>query len=103
MKDMIARIIEMDKTARELTQRAQKDKIKSELEINIKKEEIRKEYLERARRRIAANEKTERISAQEQKQKILEKYNNLSESLTKIYKDNCDNWVNIIVKHVLGE
>ena len=38
----------MDKTARDLTQRAQKDKINLENEIKIKKNEIRTEYLERA-------------------------------------------------------
>ena len=36
MKDMIERIIEMDTAARELTQRAQKDKINSEQEIEKK-------------------------------------------------------------------
>ena len=42
MKDMIDRIIEMDKTARDLTQRVQKDRLSLENEIKVKKEEIRK-------------------------------------------------------------
>ena len=70
MKDMIDRIIEMDKTARDLTQRVQKDRLSLENEIKVKKEEIRNEYLERARKRLAANEITEKKAAEEQKQKI---------------------------------
>lgn len=103
MKDMISRIIEMDKTARELTQRTQRDKVNSEQEIQIKKEEIRNEYLERARKRIAINEETEQKLADEQKQNILKNFQKTSKSLDKIYTAKCDEWVNSIVKNVLGE
>lgn len=103
MRDMISRIIEMDKTARELTQRAQKDKINSEQEIKIKKEEIRNEYLERARKRIAINEKTEQKLAQEQKQSIQKNYKKILFNLEKTYDEKCDEWVDAIVKNVLGE
>lgn len=103
MKDMILRIIEMDKTARELMQRAQRDKFNSDEEIKVKKEEIRSEYLERARKRIAINEKTERKLAQEQKQKIQSNYKKISKNLDKIYAEKCDEWVDTIVNNVLGE
>ncbi len=103
MKDMISRIIEMDKTARELTQRAQKDKINSEQEIKIKKEEIRNEYLGRARKRISINEKTEQKLAEEQKQSIQENYKKVLSNLEKTYNQKCDEWVDTIVKNVLGE
>ena len=97
MKDMIARIIEMDKTARDLTQRAQKD------EIKIKKDEIRNEYLERARKRLAVNENTERKLAEEQKLKIISNCESISHSLDELYAQNGDVWVDSIVKNVLGE
>ncbi len=100
---MISRIIEMDKTARDLTQRAQKDKINLENEIKLKKDEIRNEYLERARKRLTINEKTERNLAEEQKLKIIENYKNISRSIDDLYNKNCDVWVNSIVKNVLGE
>ena len=103
MKDMISRIIEMDKTARDLTQRAQKDKINLENEIKLKKDEIRNEYLERARKRLAINEKTERSLAEEQKLKIIENYKNISRNIDDLYNKNCDVWVDSIVKNVLGE
>ncbi len=103
VKDMISRIIEMDKTARDLTQRAQKDKINLENEIKFKKDEIRNEYLERARKRLAINEKTERSLAEEQKLKIIENYKNISRNIDDLYNKNCDVWVDSIVKNVLGE
>ena len=103
VKDMISRIIEMDKTARDLTQRAQKDKINLENEIKLKKDEIRNEYLERARKRLAINEKTERSLAEEQKLKIIENYKNISRNIDDLYNKNCDVWVDSIVKNVLGE
>ena len=103
MKDMISRIIEMDKTARDLTQRAQKDKINLENEIKVKKDEIRNEYLERARKRLALNENTERKLAEEQKLKIISNCENISHSLDELYAQNSEIWVNAIVKNVLGE
>lgn len=103
MKDIIARIIEMDKTARDLTQRAQKDKINLENEIKIKKDEIRNEYLERARKRLAVNENTERKLAEEQKLKIISNCESISHSLDELYAQNGDVWVDSIVKNVLGE
>lgn len=103
MRDMIAKIIEMDKTARDLTQRAQKDKINLENEIKAKKNEIRTEYLERARKRLAINETTERRLAEEQKTKIISNCKNISEAMDKAYEQNCGIWVNSIVKNVLGD
>lgn len=100
---MISRIIEMDKTARDLTQRAQKDKINLEQEIKVKKHEIRNEYLERARKRLAANETTERKLAEEQKLKIIENCKNISRTLDALFTKNGDAWVNSIVKNVLGD
>lgn len=93
----------MDKTARDLTQRAQKDKINIENEIKIKKDEIRNEYLQRARKRLAMNENTERKLAEEQKLKIISNYKKISNSLDELYEQNGDNWAKSIVKNVLGE
>ena len=45
MKDMIERIMEMDKTAREVTQIVQQEKITLDQEIKDLKKNIRSEYL----------------------------------------------------------
>lgn len=103
MRDMIARIIEMDKAARELTQKVQKDKVNSEEEIKMLKEEIRSEYLQRARKRIEKNEKIEREEAEKRLKMISENKDNILKRLDKAYDEKKDMWIDVIVKRVLGE
>lgn len=103
MRDMIARIIEMDKAARELTQKVQKDKVNSEEEIKLLKEEIRNDYLQRARKRIEKNEKIERQEAEKRLKIISENKDNILKRLDEAYSKKKDMWVDAIVKRVLGE
>lgn len=103
MRDMIARIIEMDKAARELTQKVQKDKVNSEEEIKLLKEEIRNDYLQRARKRIEKNEKIERQEAEKRLKIISENKDNILKRLDEAYSEKKDMWVDAIVKRVLGE
>lgn len=103
MQDLIKQIVEMDRKAREITDAAQLEKVSSEKEVAQKREQIRNDYLERARKRIALNEPNERAAAEadwnEKKKKIAE----LSEKLDALYTKNGDKWVNSIVARVLGE
>lgn len=103
MQDLIKQIVEMDRKAREITDAAQLEKVSSEKEVAQKREQIRNDYLERARKRIALNEPNEREAAEadwdEKKKKIAE----LSEKLDALYTKNGDKWVNSIVARVLGE
>ena len=103
MRDMIARIIEMDKAARELTQKVQNDKVNSEEEIRILKEEIRNDYLQRARKRIEQHEKIERREAEPRLTIISANKANLLKRLDEAYNEKKDMWVDAIVKRVLGE
>ena len=48
MQDMVERIVEMDKRARELTDAAKKLRVGSEDRIRAKKEELRQGYRDRA-------------------------------------------------------
>ena len=103
MQDLIKQIVEMDRQAREITDAAQREKVSSEKEVAGKREQIRNDYLERARKRIALNEPSERAAAKtewnEKKKKIVE----LSSKLDDLYAKNGDTWVNAIVARVLGE
>lgn len=103
MQDLIKQIVEMDRKAREITDAAQLEKVSSEKEVAQKREQIRNDYLERARKRIALNEPNERAAAEadwdEKKKKIAE----LSEKLDALYTKNGDKWVNSIVARILGE
>lgn len=103
MQDLIKQIVEMDHKAREITDRAQRDKVDSQKEISAKREEIRKNYLEEARRRIAANEPNERAAAEEGWKEVQKKYDALSEALDRMYAEHGDEWVGKIVAQATGE
>ena len=103
MKDMIERIMEMDKTAREVTQIVQKEKITLEQEIKELKKNIRSEYLLRARTRIENNRVQEQKLADEKIEEIDKFGNEVLERLEKTYNKNKNIWVDTIVDHVIRE
>lgn len=103
MEDMIAKIIDMDKKARDLTDEAQRSKISYEQEILKKKEKIKNDYLSRAKERIEINKQTAQKKADEQLAEIEKKNNSIIEKLDISYKENGDKWVDEIVKRVVGE
>lgn len=103
MRDMIERIMEMDKAAQEVTQKVQKEKLSLEQEIKNLKKKIRSEYLERARKRIENNRIEEQKAADNKIETIKNSEKNISQRLEKSYLDNKDMWINDIVKRVLGE
>ncbi len=103
MKDMIERIMKMDKAAREVTQKVQKEKIGLEQEIKNLKESIRSEYLERARKRIENNRIEEQKLAREKISSIQQSGERILDRLTNTYKNNKESWVDSIVKRVVGE
>ncbi|MBQ5563133.1 MAG: hypothetical protein IIT39_07085 [Clostridia bacterium] len=103
MEDMIAKIVEMDKKARELNEKAQKTKIDYEHQVVIKKETIKNDYLERAKKRIAINQQTAQKRADEKLAGIQAKNQAVSEKLEKLYADNGDKWVDEIVSRVIAD
>lgn len=103
MRDLIERIMEMDKAAQEVTQKVQKEKLSLEQEIKNLKKKIRSEYLERARKRIENNRIEEQKAADDKIETIKNSEKNISQRIEKSYLDNKDMWINDIVKRVLGE
>ena len=103
MEDMIAKIVEMDKKARELNEKAQKTKIDYEHQVVIKKETIKNDYLERAKKRIAINQQTAQKRADEKLAGKKKKNQAVSEKLEKSYADNGDKWVDEIVSRVIAD
>ena len=73
MEDMIARIVEMDKKAREMTDEAVKNKLDYEQRIIQTKEKIKNDYLERAKQRIEVNRQSAQKKADDQLRLIMEK------------------------------
>lgn len=102
MQNMVKQIVDMDRKAREITDAAQLEKVQTEKDIVKKREEIRNEYLERARRRIALNEPVERAAAEEAWKKTAEKYQKLSRQLDTAGQEKSDEWVQELVSRVIG-
>lgn len=102
MQDMIQQIVEMDRKAREITDAAQQEKVHSEKEIAKRREEIRTEYLAKARRRIALNEPQERAAAEKAWERASRHYEEVSRALDERYQMMGDRWVQEIVARVLG-
>lgn len=103
MRDMIERIMEMDKAAQEVTQKVQKEKLSLEQEIKNLKKKIRSEYLERARKRIENNRIEEQKAANDKIETIKNSEKNISQRIEKSYLDNKNMWISDIVKRALGE
>lgn len=103
MEDMISKIIEMDKKARDITAEAQKSKIDYEHQIILTKEKIKNDYLERAVERIKINQQTAQKKADEQLESIRSKHAAIIKNLDKTYSENGEKWVDAIVARVVGE
>lgn len=103
MQDMVERIVEMDKHARELTDEAKRLRVGSEDRIKAKKEELRRNYLEKVNERLELIKKAEVKTADDELKLIVEKQRKLEEQLNDIYAQNCDVWVDEIVARVIGD
>lgn len=101
MQDMLAKIVEMDEKARELTAEAEKIKAASEEDIAKVRENIYNDYIERARKRIKINEAAERKAANEKWLKKKAEQEKAVANLEKLYDEKGDDWVNSIVDRVL--
>lgn len=101
MKDMINRILSVDKAAREAKDRIQKENITLEEEINQRKQEIRSDYLKRAKERVEHNRKLEEESSKAKIFRIQESTEDKLKILEKIFDDNKDAWSREIAKRAL--
>ncbi len=101
MEEMIARIVEMDKKAREMNETALKTKLSYENEVLLTKEKIKHDYLERANKRIVINQQTAQKRADEKLAAITEKNQAVVERLEKAYNENAEKWADEIVARVI--
>ncbi len=103
MQDLVKQIVDMDRKARQITEAAQMEKISSEKEIAERREQIRDDYIARARTRISINEPSERASAEAEWEEKKKRYADLSQKLDELYRKKGDEWVSAIVARVTGE
>jgi hypothetical protein len=90
MEEMIRRIVDMDKKAREITDAAQKEKLESERIINEKALQLRDEVLSRARRRIQVNKELEDVILEQDWAKIKARYDVQLSNMDVLYKETGD-------------
>lgn len=102
MQDLMKQIVELDRQAREITDSAQKEKVDSEKELVKKREQLRNDYLEQARKKLSENEPRERAAAEAEWQEKNKKNVEISKRLDDLYRENGDRWVSEIVQRVLG-
>ena len=103
MQDMVERIVEMDKRARELTDEAKKLRVGSEDRIRTKKEELRQSYRDRVEERVELIKKAEAKNAEIELKAILEKQNTIQRRLEELYALKGDEWVASIVAGATGD
>lgn len=103
MEDMIARIVEMDKKARDITEEAQKNKLDYENQVIAKREGMKNEYLGRAKKRISINEESARKKAERSIRQMEERNNAVIRRMDSTYAQNRDQWINEIVTRTIGE
>lgn len=101
MKEMIQKIIDMDKKAREITEAAEKEKLEIEKDIAQKAVQLREEVLTRARHRIEKNKQLENTILEEEWEKLKARYDAQMERMNDLYAKHGEEWVNTIVKRVL--
>ena len=102
MENMIKRIVEMDQKARQITEAAQREKLDSEKEISQMREEIREDYLAKARERIKLNEPQEREAAEKAWKAVETRQNEISAKLDAQYKENGKRWAEELARRVLN-
>lgn len=100
MEDMIKRIVDMDRKAKEITESARREKLESVEEIKERAAALREEYLDRARRRIQINAETERTLFEQTWRRRAAAFDRYGERLDALYKEKHDEWLAAIVAHV---
>ncbi len=98
---MIAKIVEMDKKARDMTAEAQRNKLDYENQVIAKRESIKNDFLERAKKRIAINQESAQKKADASLKLIEERDSAVIRRLDSVYETNCDKWVDEIVARVI--
>ncbi len=101
VEDMIDRIIELDKEARDSLTKARQLKIDSEQKISDITKQKRNEYIDRARTNIKMLEKEEKVKAMVRLKVIENSYKKKHDGIEKIYEANKAKWIDTIVDRVI--
>ena len=101
MDDILTRIIETDEKARDITKKAQSDKIEKEQLILKEKETIYNEYIELAKSRIGKDIKKTKEKEKEKLDEAVKLNDQIKEKMQKHFDENKDRWVKEIYNNVI--
>jgi len=101
MEDMINRIIEMDKQAKQLKQSAQAEKILAEKNIAKEKEQLYSKFIEQARTRSKKNFEIEQKHADIKLAEIMKKHQDSLSALNTHFETHKDKWIETIFELVV--
>ena len=102
MKEMIQRIIDMDKKAREITDAAKK-KSWNRKRLSLRRLPSFARKYSRARRRIQINKELENVILEQEWEKVKARYDSQLKNMNDLYARHGDEWVDTIVKRVLED
>lgn len=103
MQDLIKKIVNMDEKAQEITEDARRRKAHLAQEIAEKKDQLREDYLAKARKRIEFNRAEEKKRASQLLTAAAEKHQAQLDHMDSLYAQKGDQWVDAIVGRVIGE
>lgn len=103
VQEVIKKIIEMDEDARKLKEKAELDKINARKLVAEARENVHREYIERAKERAEKNAAMEQKAADEKWEQLCRKHDEISRNMEKRFSENCDEWTKTIVSNVLNQ
>ena len=100
LEKVIARILELDMSARNITDEALEKKSEAEKDVVVKKDEMRSGYLERAKAYIEKMKTNEQDIVKGEIEANEKQLEGELAALEEKYKAGCDTWVSEIFKEV---
>lgn len=103
MEDVISKIIELDEEERRKNEEIERSIASSKDDLVEYRERMKRAYLDRARQRIERNRENEKRISQDHFEKIIKQQAEEIANLEKISKEKMDQWVDNIIKRIVGE
>lgn len=103
MENMIKKIVDADNEAKALEQAAIQEKETLEKQIDEEAQAIYDKYMSDAEETVMRNNANEENKARQQLDEIRKKHGSLKIKLQSDFEQNCDKWVDEIVRRTLAE
>ena len=101
MEDMLKRIIEIDSMETKIVNSAEDLKAKAEETTKNKKQKLKDEYLEHAKKRIELMREGEKINAEEFFKNQSEKNEKMIADMNAVYQTKSEEWTDLIFNRVI--